>query len=121
MCDTCGCSNEHKEKLKEVPTSRIELELALLEEAVSCLSDTIKSAFEVRDKDSQISQSLTMPNELPARDYLKKAYKEQLFTYSENVRMEVLDILNRVNNVCTLFSQWELKECITQQKQGTRN
>lgn len=121
MCGTCECSNEQKPKQSEVPTSRIELELVLLEEAVSCLSDTIKYAFEVKDKDSLITQNLTMLSELPARDYLKKAYKEQLFTYSENVRMEVLDILNRVNNVCTLFSQWELKECITQQKQDMRN
>lgn len=121
MCDTCGCSNEHKEKLKEVPTSLIELELALLEEAVSCLSDTIKYAFEVKDKDSLITQNLTMPNELPALDYLRRAYKEQLFTYSENVRMGVLDILNRVNTVCSLFNQWELKELYTQQKPDMRN
>lgn len=125
MCDNCGCAQEpigQKNPLPDgVSTSAIELELVLLEEAVSCLADTIKYAFEVKDKDTQIFRSLRTPSELPALDYLKKAYREQLLTYSKNVKVEVVDILNRVNNVCSLFNQWEVKECVIQYQQTKAN
>jgi hypothetical protein len=92
------------------PTTRLELDAALLEVAVLSLRDSIKSAIKLKENDLQITVNPSMRKEQLAVKYLKKSFEEQQSILADQIRLEILGTLDRVNAVLDSYSIWEFKE-----------
>jgi len=111
MCKTCECAPEFKtKKEQEVTTSLIELELSLLEEAASKLTESVTSSFYTVDKRNHMVENLVTEEELKLKGYLNSAYTNILKSKSDEIKSHILYMLTHINSVCNMYAKWELKE-----------
>lgn len=110
-CKACECAPEFKiKKEQEVNSSLIELELSLLEEAASKLTESINGSFYTVEKRRRMTEDLVTEEELKVKEYLKDTYTSILKHKSGEIKSNILYILTRINNVCDMYAKWELKE-----------